>query len=129
MSGDYIDALSLSGRITIASMATEMGGIIIFFLPNYLVMEEMGLDPAMVDEIRPDPDAVYEKEMEIDIQGLEPMVSRPGHPEDVTGVSEVKGTKIDSAFIGSCTNGRFEDMKVRSFCIPKSSVKQQRLVG
>ncbi len=94
--GDYIDNLSLDGRITIASMTTEMGGLIVLF-PN--------------DNVKADSDANYEKTIEIDIQGLEPMVARPGHPEDTINVSEISGTKIDSGFIGSCTNGRMEDMR------------------
>ncbi len=46
----------------------------------------------------------------MDIDGLVPLIARPGHPDDVVEVSEVAGRKIDSAFIGSCTNGRYEDM-------------------
>jgi 3-isopropylmalate dehydratase small subunit len=95
--GEYVDTLSLDGRITIASMATEMGGIIILFPAN--------------DGVQADADADYEKTFEINIEGLEPLVSRPGHPEDVTSVSDVKGTKVDSGFIGSCTNGRIEDLR------------------
>ena len=93
--GNYAEKLSLDGRITIASMATEMGGIIMFFPST---------------SFKADPDAVYEKTVEIDIQNLKPMISRPGHPEDVVNVEKVKGTKVDSGFIGSCTNGRLEDM-------------------
>ena len=93
--GDIVDNLSLSSRITISSMATETGAIAFFF---------------QAEPVLADPDAEYEKVVEIDINNLEPMISRPGAPEDVVPVSEVKGTKIDSCFIGSCTNGRFEDM-------------------
>ncbi|MFW3146223.1 MAG: aconitase family protein [Thermoplasmatota archaeon] len=106
--GSYADHLRLSGRITIASMCTEMGGIIILFPPSDQVLEELGMDGS---DWRPDDDARYDKELEIDISGVGPMISRPGHPEDVVSVSEVKGVKIDSAFIGSCTNGRYEDIK------------------
>jgi 3-isopropylmalate dehydratase small subunit len=95
--GDYADSLSLDGRITIASMATEMGGIIILFPSK--------------NDVLADPDAVYKKTVEVDIDGLQPMISRPGHPEDVIGVMDVKGTKVDSGFIGSCTNGRMDDMR------------------
>ena len=94
--GEYAKSLSIDGRITIASMATEMGGIIVLF---------------PTDEIKADSDAEYEKTFEIDIEGLKSMISRPGHPEDVIYVEEVKGTKVDSGFIGSCTNGRMEDMR------------------
>ena len=57
-----------------------------------------------------DDDAAYEKIFNIDVTEFKPMVSRPGEPHDTVNVSEVTGTKIDSAFIGSCTNGRMSDM-------------------
>lgn len=94
--GEYVDGLPLDGRITIASMTTEMGGLILLF-PN--------------EDVKADSDAEYEKTIEIDIQNLEPMIARPGHPEDTVKVDEVSGTKVDSGFIGSCTNGRMEDMR------------------
>jgi len=95
--GEYTETLSLDGRITIASMATEMGGIIILFPSE--------------DGVQADDDADYAKTFEVDIDGLKPLVSRPGHPEDAVGVDEVQGVKVDSGFIGSCTNGRLEDMR------------------
>jgi len=97
MYGEYVDSLSLDGRITIASMATEMGGIIILF-PS-------------TEGMQADSDAPYEKTVEIDIAGTGPMIARPGHPEDVVSVVKVTGTKVDSGFIGSCTNGRMDDMR------------------
>ena len=96
--GEYVDNLSLDGRITIASMATEMGAIVILF-------------PFEEEDILADEDAEYEKIFEIDITDLSPLISRPGHPEDVVGLNEVKGTKVDSGFIGSCTNGRMDDLQ------------------
>jgi 3-isopropylmalate dehydratase small subunit len=109
--GDAVDSLSLDGRITMASMATEMGGIITFFPPNDEVIEHCraaGAGPFA--PAYADPDAVYESSVRVDIEGIGPMIARPGHPEDVVEVSEVAGRKIDSAFIGSCTNGRYQDM-------------------
>ena len=95
--GDYVDSLSLDGRITIASMATEMGGIILLFPTE--------------NGVSADHDAVYENTFEIDISDLKPMISRPGHPEDVIDVEKLRGEKLDSGFIGSCTNGRMEDLR------------------
>lgn len=110
ITGEYVDGLPMAGRITMASMCTEMGGIIILFPPDESVLEE--LDPDMeTGELIPDGDAQYDKEIVVDIEGIGPMASRPGHPEDAVDIGEVKGTKIDSAFIGSCTNGRYEDIK------------------
>lgn len=110
--GPVIDNLSLDGRITMSSMATEMAGIIALFPPNETIVdychERSG---RKIKPVLPDEDADYAKCIEIDVEGLEPLVARPGHPEDVVEISSVIGTKIDSAFIGSCTNGRFEDMQ------------------
>jgi homoaconitate hydratase family protein/3-isopropylmalate dehydratase small subunit len=110
--GDTVDALDLPGRITMASMVTEMGGIIALFTPNKAVLDYCeSATGRKIEPIVADPDAEYTKTIEIDIEGLQPFISKPGHPEDVVNVASVKGTKIGSAFIGSCTNGRFEDLK------------------
>ncbi|MCK5145339.1 3-isopropylmalate dehydratase large subunit [bacterium] len=109
--GEAVDKMGLSERITIASMATEMGGIIAIFPPNDIVIEHFNRLEKKFTPVYADDDAVYDKIVEIDISNLEPMIARPGHPEDVCPAKEVAGIKIDSAFIGSCTNGRYEDMK------------------
>ena len=110
--GPAVDSMGLAGRVTVASMATEMAGIISLFPPNKEVIDYCSkASGGKVDPVYADPDAVYERTIEIDINGLGPQISKPGHPEDVTDVESVVGTKIGSAFIGSCTNGRFEDMK------------------
>ncbi|MCK5343726.1 MAG: hypothetical protein KAR20_09990 [Candidatus Heimdallarchaeota archaeon] len=74
-----------------------MGGIIIIFPSTEGVIADI--------------DAQYEKTIEIDITSLEPMISLPGHPEDVVDVVDIDDKKVDSGFIGSCTNGRMEDMR------------------
>ncbi len=110
--GDEIDKLSLDERITISSMATEMGAIIVLIPPSDEVMEYCETRSGRkLAKIEADKNAVYDQELELDISKFKPMVSRPGHPDDSIDITEVKGTKIDSAFIGSCTNGRFEDLK------------------
>jgi 3-isopropylmalate dehydratase small subunit len=109
--GDYTESLGLPGRITIASMTTEMGGICSFFPPSEEVITycrtagSRDFEPVFADR-----DAQYIETITINIDNLAPLISRPGHPEDVVPVQEVQGTKIDSAFIGSCTNGRIEDL-------------------
>lgn len=111
--GDEADKLTLDERITIASMGTEMGAIIIFFTPNEKIMkyseEKSG---RKLELIKADDNAEYEKVYDIDISKFVPMVSRPGKPHDTVNIEEEKKIKIDSAFIGSCTNGRIEDMRV-----------------
>jgi 3-isopropylmalate/(R)-2-methylmalate dehydratase large subunit len=121
-SGSYADSLDLPGRITISSLATEMGGIIAFFKPNEEIIgyfENMG---RTVDPVLPDPDASYVKTIEVNINKLQPMIARPGHPEDVVPVNDVRGRKIDSAFIGSCTNGRYEDLVMAALILKDRKV-------
>ena len=111
--GDAVDRMSLDERITIASMATEMGAIIILFPPTQEIIDycrERARSP--FEPVHADSDAVYELSAVIDVSAFVPMVSRPGEPHDTVGVKDLAVTRIDSAFIGSCTNGRIEDMRV-----------------
>ena len=111
--GPAIDLLMLDERITISSMATEMGAIILFISPNKLVIHELQeLTDTRHHTVEADPDAEYEKVYELDINTFKPMVANPGHPHDTTDINSVKGIKIDSAFIGSCTNGRISDLRI-----------------
>ncbi len=110
--GEPIDKLTLDQRITIASMGTEMGVIILLFPPNDEVMhyceERAG---RKLEKVNADSGAVYEKEYTIDVSTFVPMVSRPGKPHDSVNIDLERKVKIDSAFVGSCTNGRMEDMR------------------
>lgn len=110
--GDCINKMQLDERITVSSMATEMGAIIILFPPSEEIIEfcrkrtKTSFTPVFADD-----DALYEKRIDIDVSEFVPMVSRPGEPHDTVDVVTVFGKKIDSAFIGSCTNGRLSDMQ------------------
>lgn len=111
MYGEEVDKLTLDERITIASMATEMGAIIVLFPPSEEVIayaeERSG---HKVEKLTADTDAVYDQTFDIDLGSFVPMMSRPGHPDDTIDINTVRRIKIDSAFIGSCTNGRYSDM-------------------
>ncbi|MDD3825154.1 MAG: aconitase/3-isopropylmalate dehydratase large subunit family protein [Anaerolineae bacterium] len=111
--GPAVEALDLAGRITLASMMTEMGGIVGLIPPSEEVLaycrERTGRNEFQA--IAADPGAQYTAEIEVDITGLEPLVACPPKPDNVKPVREVAGTRIDSVFIGSCTNGRLEDMR------------------
>ncbi|MCP4143801.1 MAG: 3-isopropylmalate dehydratase large subunit [bacterium] len=111
--GEAIDDMNLAGRITFSSMATEMGAIIALLTPSKSVMTEWETISGRKGEIvAADADAHYDMVVEVDVDGVGPMVARPGHPEDTIAISEVAGRKVDSIFIGSCTNGRIEDLRV-----------------
>jgi 3-isopropylmalate dehydratase small subunit len=110
--GEEVDKLTLDERITIASMGTEMGVIIILFTPNQSVVDYCEANSGKkIRPVKADPDAQYEMVFDLDISSFIQRVSRPGKPHDAVPVKEVKKIKIDSAFIGSCTNGRIEDMR------------------
>lgn len=113
LEGEAVDALDLTGRITLASMATETGAISYFIQPSEEVLaycrERSGRSD--IAPVLADPNAEYSDTLEIDISGLEPLISCPPRPDNVVPVREVAGRKIDSVFIGSCTNGRIEDIR------------------
>lgn len=112
--GASIERLSLAGRITVASMATEMGAISAFIAPDKAVLEycrKRSGNP----HIRPvtaDADAEYCGTIEIDVENLKPQVGAPPRPDNVFDVDELGDVPIDSAFFGSCTNGKLEDFEV-----------------
>ena len=111
--GDEVDILSLDERITISSMATEMGAIILFIPPNENIINycrqhsDREFSPVYADY-----DAHYIDEYSFNLSDFLPCVSLPGKPHDVVTVNEVKDIDIDSVFIGSCTNGRMEDLRI-----------------
>ncbi|NOR88051.1 MAG: 3-isopropylmalate dehydratase large subunit [Bacteroidales bacterium] len=110
--GDVIDQFNLSDRITIASMGTEMGVIILLFPPTDEIMEfSEKAAGRKLEKVLADGDAVYAQVREIDVTEFKPMVSNPGAPHDTSVIPIDKKIKIDSAFVGSCTNGRMEDMR------------------
>jgi 3-isopropylmalate dehydratase small subunit len=116
--GEAVDKLTLDERITIASMGTEMGAIILLFPPNEAILkyseERAGksIDPVLADS-----DAKYDQEITIDISKFTPKVSLPGAPHDTSNIDSLEKIKIDSAFIGSCTNGRIEDLRAAAAII------------
>jgi len=110
--GEIVEKLSLAGRITLASMVTEMGGIIGFIPPNEEVIKfckeraKKDIKPVYAGK-----DANYEMEIDLDVSNLEPLVALPGSPANVKKVRELPSIEVNSVFVGSCTNGRFEDMQ------------------
>ncbi len=113
--GDYIDYLDLAGRITVASMGTELGLISIILPPNEPLLSELDnlAQPRWEYEpIYADADAKYENEYSVDISNLEPLLAAPYSPDNVHPVREFIGHRVDSVFVGSCTNGRASDIEL-----------------
>lgn len=112
MYGEEVDKLTLDERITISSMGTEMGTIIVLFPPNKDIIDYCSTRAGkQIEPIYADESAQYEEIHDIDISEFTQMVSLPGKPHGTVNIVEAHKTKIDSGFIGSCTNGRIEDMR------------------
>jgi 3-isopropylmalate/(R)-2-methylmalate dehydratase large subunit len=110
--GDVVETLDLPGRITLASMATEMSAVIALIPPGVSVLEWLAERASVPPEtITADTDAQYVEEVTLDLGVIEPMIAEPYSPANVRPVRIVaeEGVRIDTGFIGSCTNGRFED--------------------
>ena len=105
--GDGVKNLSIAQRMTLANLASEMGAKNAVFPSDEVLHKFLGED---VKGVWADDDAVYAKEITINLNDLVPLVAAPHHVDNVKAVSEVQGTKIHQALLGTCTNGRFEDL-------------------
>ncbi len=110
--GPSLKDLTISDRATLCNMTVEAGAKTGIASPDDRVIEylrSLGIPPPSL--VVSDEGASYGEEIKKDLSALEPMVSRPSSVDDVVPVSEVAGTKIDQIFLGSCTNGRLEDLR------------------
>ena len=111
--GDGVGALSMDDRFTIANMAIEAGAKNGIFPVDETTLEYCRAHyHGSVDVFQADPDAVYDRVIEIDLAGLKPTVSLPHLPENTKTIDEAAGLPIQQSVIGSCTNGRMEDMRM-----------------
>jgi homoaconitate hydratase family protein len=113
--GDAMPQMSISERMTVANMAMEMGSKCVFIPPDAATVEYLashGLARTAYEPVFADADAIYEREVRVDLPDLEPMVACPHQVENTRPISEVVGTRIDQAFLGSCANGKYEDLVV-----------------
>lgn len=111
--GEGVKALSMDDRFTIANMAIEAGAKNGIFPVDEKTMEYIeGRFTRPVKVFEADPDAEYDETVEIDLNTLKPTVSMPHLPSNTKTVDEVKGLEIHQVVIGSCTNGRIQDMRI-----------------
>ena len=124
--GDGIKNLSMDDRFTIANMAIEAGGKNGIFPVDELTIEYMkehGNRPYKVYEA--DADAQYDEEYTIDLSALKPTVAFPHLPENTKTIDEIKEpVRIDQAVIGSCTNGRLDDLRIAAKVLKGKKVKK-----
>ncbi|MGV9168778.1 MAG: 3-isopropylmalate dehydratase large subunit [Promethearchaeia archaeon] len=114
--GSLIDSMSVASRMTMCNMGVEAGAKCTMMTANSAVRKWIGqrAPDAKWSPIEPDDDAEYVDNLTIDLEGepLAPFVATPHNPSNGKPVSEVEGQAVDQAFIGSCTNGRLEDLKI-----------------
>jgi 3-isopropylmalate/(R)-2-methylmalate dehydratase large subunit len=111
--GDTISNMSVSGRMTLCNMAIELGGKAGIVEPDdktYAYLRER--TDGVFHPVFADDDASYRMVQDVPVDDLEPQIACPHKVDNVKPISEVAGTKIDQSFIGSCTNGRLEDLKI-----------------
>ena len=118
--GETIGQLSMADRLTIANMVIEAGAKNGIFIPDDVTkayVAERAKRPYSF--YNSDPDAHYEDVINIDVGNIEPQVAFPHTPSNVRGISQVGDVKIDQVIIGSCTNGRIEDLRVAASVLKK----------
>ncbi len=103
-----LDWMPLEGRQTLASMAVEVGAKVGLVPPTGAVAGQVEVP----DWLFVDPQAHYARTITIDLDQLEPQVAKPHEVDQVVDLSEVAGTHVDMVFLGTCTNGRYEDMAI-----------------
>ncbi|HID94865.1 MAG TPA: 3-isopropylmalate dehydratase large subunit [Candidatus Latescibacteria bacterium] len=112
--GDVIEGMSMSERLTISNMAVETGAKVGLIAPDEVTreyLEEQGRGDGF-RPIVPDQDAKYTGVRELNVSDLQPQVSFPHKVDNAKPVSEAKTIKIDQVFIGTCTNGRLDDLRI-----------------
>jgi 3-isopropylmalate/(R)-2-methylmalate dehydratase large subunit len=110
--GPVVDAMSMSGRLVLCNMAAEMGAKNAYVAPDDTTLAWLaGRTDAAFQEIFPDPDASYAQVLSFDVSDLAPQIAKPHRVDNVVPVTDVAGTRIDQALVGTCTNGRLEDLQ------------------
>uniref|UniRef100_A0A831U1Y2 3-isopropylmalate dehydratase large subunit n=1 Tax=Geobacter metallireducens TaxID=28232 RepID=A0A831U1Y2_GEOME len=121
--GPVVDAMTMESRMTLCNMAIEAGGTSGICMPDMVTVEylwpfiqnEYPSKEAALAEFstwRSDDDAVYERVLDFDVSNLEPIVTFGYKPDQVKPVSEIAGSPVDQVYLGSCTNGRLEDLRI-----------------
>ena len=121
--GSAVKSMSIASRTTMANMAIEAGAKCALFTPDEKTEEycEIQLDDFQ-KSLAGDPDAVYLKELHYKAEDFVPVMACPSQVDKIRSVSELEGTVIDQVFIGSCTNGRLEDLQAAAEILNGKSV-------
>jgi 3-isopropylmalate/(R)-2-methylmalate dehydratase large subunit len=119
--GEGVKTLSISERMTLANLASEMGAKNAVFPPDEILADFYGKNT--IDGIWADEDAEYIREIKINLSELFPLVAAPHHVDNVKALSEVQGLELHQGLIGTCTNGRLEDLRIAADVLKGKQVK------
>jgi len=123
--GPTIGELTVSGRMTICNMAVEMGAKTGIIEPDEKTLSFLqGRTRKAPVMVKSDADAEYEEEYEFEVDSLEPQIAVPYSVDNVKSVGDVGDVEIDQAFLGSCTNGRLEDLRAAASILKGKKVKK-----
>ncbi|HUI39684.1 MAG TPA: 3-isopropylmalate dehydratase large subunit [Methanothrix sp.] len=126
--GSAIEELSISGRMTLCNLGVEMGAKAAIVPPDEKTDAYLkGRAREAYTPVFSDPDS-YDSELEYDISDLEPQIAIPTRVDNVRPVSDFEGTRIDQVFIGTCTNGRLEDLETAARIIKGHRVAVRTLI-
>ncbi len=121
--GDGIDGLSIDSRMTMTNMTIEAGAKAALIPPDDIVIQFVKTRTKNAFKpVYPEKNATYSDELEIDVSKLEPQIALPPLPTQVKPVREVAGKVIDQAFLGSCTNGRMEDLRIAAQLLKQKGI-------
>jgi 3-isopropylmalate/(R)-2-methylmalate dehydratase large subunit len=125
-SGEAISALSLDSRAVIPNMMAEFGAKTAYLAPDAAILAYLeGRAQRPYQPIYPDADAEYDSVHHYDISKLEPMIACPDSPDNVRALSLVAGTPVQQAWVGTCTNGRLEDIAAAAQVVRGRKVSSQ----
>jgi 3-isopropylmalate/(R)-2-methylmalate dehydratase large subunit len=124
--GPTIKGMSIAGRMTLCNMAVEMGAKNGIIEPDETTREFLKSrvkELPNFEALKSDKDAVYERTVDFDVSKMEPQIACPSSVDNVKPISEVGNVPIEQAFIGSCTNGRIEDLRLAAQVLKGKRVK------
>lgn len=134
--GPVIEAMSVSERMTMCNMVVECGAKNGIMVPNQATLDYLATRTDIpFNVVTPDTDAVYSREVNIDVSAMQPLVAKPHSPDNVVSIDSLQRVAIGQAYIGSCTGGKLEDfmaaarvLKGRSVAIPTFAVPATKAV-
>ncbi len=122
--GSGVRNLTISDRMTIANLASEMGAKNAVFPADEVLESYLGLKITQMKSVWADKDAVYFREIDIDLNDIVPVVAAPHNVDNVKTVSEVAGVEVHEGLIGTCTNGRIEDLRIAAEILKDKKIKK-----